>query len=1086
MQTTPMNFKNGVTIAVLLLIIFFSVGKISKQVQTLVGSGNNLAQVTTAPTAPTGLTAVPGECGGKVNASWNAVSGATYYELVRWPGGVALRSERTTYTDTAPAVSTRYEYQVRAVNSAGSSALPANSVAVVTSAACVAGPTPTVTLSASSASITSGSSSTLTWSSTNATSCTASGAWSGTQATSGTQAVSPTSTSTYTLSCTGASGSASGSTTVSVSAPTASAPTLSLSASPTSVTSGGSATISWSATNARSCTASGGWSGTNGTSGSQSVTPSTTKTYTLDCTGEGGTVSKSVTVTVTTPTTTTPKFQTGDYVKTTAGVNVRSTAGGSIAGKQSTGVAGTVISGPGQSTKSADPYWNVDFATGTDGWVLENYLTKTATAPAPVPPATPAPTLTLSASPATLTSGSSSTLTWSSTNATGCTATGGWSGAKVTGSSEAVTPSVTTTYTLGCTGAGGSVSKSVTVTVSTPAPSTTYKVGDSVATTTSVNVRDSANGLLLGTKNSGDVGVVLSGGTYAGGYHWWNVDYLNAPDGWTAESFLTTYTPPSTPPTVSISASPSSITKGSSATLTWSSTNATSCTGSGAWSGAQAVSGTKTVSPTVNATYTLACTGTGGTTTQSVTVTVNAVITPPPAPSNGVSLTPTKLLPAYGPLVASSSSTIPELKKLESNFLKYEQKHYTDYTALTGVPSVSYNHYGFLGSRLAYSIKNGLPYGSGVTDPTKDMYARGREVAIDWLVDYSAANNYGVAQWWDTSLEDMEAMVVLENNPTARTHIHMDAARGTGNSTYMKMQASAADPRGITIFLQPMLIAHRLGIPFAHPGNGYSAYFDSTLGSWANAAKRNIYWLDQYNVIQSDGTIISKAHGGAEAFFMNAMLVDQLLGYYAYIERDPVVFNMAQRVVDHWINFLPAGWNTLPYQSKTTSTGSGTSQAPDLANFYVYPSLVMWQETGQQKYYDFAVKNLVSAGTAYISGHKQFNQIYNTDVFAADALINGVSWKPAKPLFPPANQTTLAFVPSTAPAGQSATITNGQSLDLTWSTINATSCTASGAWTGSKGTSGILSITPTVTSTYTLSCSGTYGTTTQSVKVTVK
>lgn len=72
----------------------------------------------------------------------------------------------------------------------------------------VTAPLPTVFLSASPTSIVSGSSSTLTWSSTNATSCTASDAWTGTRATSGTEFVSPTSASTYTLTCVGAGGSA--------------------------------------------------------------------------------------------------------------------------------------------------------------------------------------------------------------------------------------------------------------------------------------------------------------------------------------------------------------------------------------------------------------------------------------------------------------------------------------------------------------------------------------------------------------------------------------------------------------------------------------------------------------------------------------------------------------------------------------------------------------------------------------------------------------------------------------------------------------------------------------------------------------
>jgi len=68
----------------------------------------------------------------------------------------------------------------------------------------------------------------------------------------------------------------------------ASAPTVSLSASPTSIKSGSNSTLSWSSTNATSCSASGGWSGSQGTSGSISVSPTTTTTYDLTCSGNGG------------------------------------------------------------------------------------------------------------------------------------------------------------------------------------------------------------------------------------------------------------------------------------------------------------------------------------------------------------------------------------------------------------------------------------------------------------------------------------------------------------------------------------------------------------------------------------------------------------------------------------------------------------------------------------------------------------------------------------------------------------------------------------------------------------------------------
>lgn len=71
-------------------------------------------------------------------------------------------------------------------------------------------PSPTVTMSISPSSIPAGQSSTLTWSSTNSSTCAASGAWTGSQSTSGSLAVSPAApgTLTYTLSCSSSGSSA--------------------------------------------------------------------------------------------------------------------------------------------------------------------------------------------------------------------------------------------------------------------------------------------------------------------------------------------------------------------------------------------------------------------------------------------------------------------------------------------------------------------------------------------------------------------------------------------------------------------------------------------------------------------------------------------------------------------------------------------------------------------------------------------------------------------------------------------------------------------------------------------------------------
>jgi hypothetical protein len=82
-----------------------------------------------------------------------------------------------------------------------------------------------------------------------------------------------------------------------------------------------------------------------------------------------------------------------------------------------------------------------------------------------VPPVV-SPAASISASPTSIKSSQSSTLSWSSTNATSCTASGGWTGTKTTTGSQSVTPTANTTYTLSCTGSGGTTSQSTSVKVS--------------------------------------------------------------------------------------------------------------------------------------------------------------------------------------------------------------------------------------------------------------------------------------------------------------------------------------------------------------------------------------------------------------------------------------------------------------------------------------------------------------------------------------------------------------------------------------------------------------------------------------------
>lgn len=155
-----------------------------------------------------------------------------------------------------------------------------------------------VTLAASPTTINQGASSVLTWGSTNATSCTGTGFNTG-NAISGNTTVSPASTTTYTVSCSGAGGTAIAQATVTVNpACGEKCPLVTLIAVPTSITLGSSATLIWTS-NAyvTSCTGTGFNTG-GAPSGSTSVSPLVTTTYRVECTGPFGDVSDSATVTV--------------------------------------------------------------------------------------------------------------------------------------------------------------------------------------------------------------------------------------------------------------------------------------------------------------------------------------------------------------------------------------------------------------------------------------------------------------------------------------------------------------------------------------------------------------------------------------------------------------------------------------------------------------------------------------------------------------------------------------------------------------------------------------------------------------------
>ena len=323
-----------------------------------------------------------------------------------------------------------------------------------------------ISLNINPGSISQGAAATLTWASVNATACTASGSWTGTEATSGTLAVTPTTTGlqTYKLSCTNGTETANATVNLIVTAATAPAPTVTIAVNPTSVTVGTTATLTWSSSNATSCTASGSWSGTEATSGTLSETPTAagTQTFTLTCTGAGGSAHASATLTAAAPPPPAPTVTVSvNPTAVTVGSNATltwsstnataCTASGAWTGSQA--VSGTATETP---TTAGTQTFTLT-CTGAGG---------SANASATLTTTAPAPTVTLTVNPNTVTIGQSAALTWSSTNATACTASGAWSGGENTSGTVTETPTVagSQNFTLTCTGAGGSANATTTLT----------------------------------------------------------------------------------------------------------------------------------------------------------------------------------------------------------------------------------------------------------------------------------------------------------------------------------------------------------------------------------------------------------------------------------------------------------------------------------------------------------------------------------------------------------------------------------------------------------------------------------------------
>jgi hypothetical protein len=644
-----------------------------------------VAPTITVPATIVAFSVTPGtiQTGQSALLTWvtaNAASCTASGGTGTWGGSVPTTSVGTSTGVIATAGS--YTYTLNCTGPGGASS-PSSVVLNVTSAP---PPLPVISaFAAAPATVLAGGSTTLTWVTVGATSCTATGGtgsdgWNGSVGIAGVDLIGPLNTAgvyTYTLTCSGPGGTSQPtSVTVDVDAIPPAPVIQSFTVSPSTVQQGGTVTAVWSTANATSCTASGGTPG-DGWSGAEPAQSTGTSIgpvsiigvalYSLSCTGPGGQSLPSVAsvlVTATAPaaailsfTASPSALQTGQSATlswTTSNATSCTASGGTGAAPWS-GSAPTSSSTFSSGTLSTAGVYNFTLTcTGPGGTSLPAATAVTVTSAPP-----PVTITSFTATPMILLSGQSSSLAWTTNGATACTASGGsgsdgWGGTVApasTGTSIGPLNSIGVyVYSLVCTGPGGTslpASAIVTVVLATPAATinsftanpTVVQAGQSTSLSWSTGNATSctAGG---GTGSDGWTGTVgtSSTGMSIGPLSAGSITYTltcSGPGGSSAPNSLTVVVNPATPPApivtlVANGASPATVAPGGTLTLAWSSTNATSCTASGGsssnWSGTQSLSSTGiSVTPvTVPGvySYTLTCSGTGGSGSSTVQVTV--------------------------------------------------------------------------------------------------------------------------------------------------------------------------------------------------------------------------------------------------------------------------------------------------------------------------------------------------------------------------------------------------------------------------------------------------------------------------------
>lgn len=589
-------------------------------------------------------------------------------------------------------------------------------------------------------------------------------------------------------------------------------------------------------------------------------------------------------------------------------------------------------------------------------------------------------------------------------------------------------------------------------------------------------------------------------------------------------------------PTVSITSGATSLGSGGSTSVSWTSTNATTCTASGSWAGPLSTAGTQSVGPlTTTSTYAVRCVGTGGSASDSLTVAVSSGAlssTPSAATNSGGGSIPSWLALTLGAFMWRRKLRRPSLSMIRGTMtLAFASvalapaAFAVDFATRCAQPGVV-RCYGFedpsdIGNRTFgrssdnqklmaidtaqktsgnSSIKFTIPPLSGAdtsgsfflnfADDLSQRFGEGTEFYVQWRQRFSPEMTrkfLGGNGWKQLIIGAGDYPGGEINYSCSEQETVMQQDTRSAPEGFPSMYHSCGRWETLEFYDGTQIRLQHQGPPYCYyptdPSNGCMRYHPNEwmtfqvhikIGHWNVQDSKYEAWVayegqSPVKIYDSDLTngIIYYRNNDLNAAFGKVWLLpyntnkdpteDHPTAYTWYddliISRNKIADPDATTPV-----LLPAISLTA---SPTTIVGSGSST-------------LNWSATNA----DACTASGGWSGSKTLSGMEMRGPLTATTTFTLNCTNTQGGSNSASVTV---TVSSSSGVPTVTLAASPMTVLSGATSTLTWSSTNATSCTANGSWSGSKAVSGtqLTAALTSSTNAFTLQCVSSSGSTAQ-------